>query len=36
MQASIFDKPVVIVGGGVTGLVSAQLLTEAGAKVEGP
>ena len=33
MQASIFDKPVVIVGGGVTGLVSAQLLTEAGAKV---
>ncbi|MEC7986726.1 MAG: NAD(P)-binding protein [Myxococcota bacterium] len=33
MSASIFDKPVVIVGGGVAGLVTAHLLAEAGVKV---
>ncbi|MEC8278503.1 MAG: FAD-dependent oxidoreductase, partial [Myxococcota bacterium] len=33
MTPSIYDKPVVIVGGGVTGLVTAHLLLEAGAKV---
>lgn len=33
MPPSIYDKPVVIVGGGVTGLVAAHLLLEAGAKV---
>jgi len=31
--SSVFDGPVVIVGGGVTGLVTGQLLAEAGAKV---
>ena len=33
MNPSIYDKPVVIVGAGVTGLVSAHLLAEAGIKV---
>ena len=33
MNPSIYDKPVVIVGAGVTGLVSAHLLAEAGVKV---
>ena len=33
MLPSIYDKPVVIVGAGVTGLVSAHLLAEAGVKV---
>lgn len=32
-MASVFQGPVVIVGGGVAGLVSAQLLQEAGAEV---
>jgi len=31
--SSIFEKPVVIVGGGVTGLVSAHILAEAGVEV---
>ena len=30
---TVFDGPVVIVGGGVAGLVSAQLLLEAGCEV---
>ena len=33
MSASIFDKPVVVVGAGVAGLVTAHLLAEAGVKV---
>lgn len=33
MNPSIFEGPVVVVGGGVAGLVSAHLLAEAGAKV---
>jgi protoporphyrinogen oxidase len=33
MVASIFDKPVVIVGAGVTGLVCAHLLAKAGVRV---
>ena len=32
MPPNITDKPVVIVGGGVTGLVAAHLLAEAGIK----
>jgi phytoene dehydrogenase-like protein len=32
-RTTIHDGPVVIVGAGVTGLVAAQLLTEAGAEV---
>ncbi len=32
-RISVFDGPVVIVGGGVAGLVSAQLLAEAGVQV---
>ena len=32
-KPSVFDGPVVVVGGGVAGLVTAHLLSEAGAKV---
>ena len=32
-KASVFDGPVVVVGGGVTGLVTAHLLAEKGAQV---
>jgi protoporphyrinogen oxidase len=32
-KASVFDGPVVVVGGGVAGLVTAHLLAESGAKV---
>ena len=33
MNPSIYDKPVVIVGAGVTGLVSAHLLAELASKL---
>lgn len=33
MKASVFDGPVVVVGGGVAGLVTAHLLAESGAQV---